>query len=581
MESMDFPSRRSVVHSTKGVAASTQPLVSAVGVRILELGGNAAMAAVGMSAAMGVMEPQMTGLGGDAFALYYNAKTKSIEGANGSGKTPKNITLDLLKETIDGPRIPSNCIHAITVPGAVATWVDVVEKWGNGKLTLAQILQPAIDLARNGAAICSISRNMWANGVKRLQSNSPNGAELLAGPNRDRAPQEGEVFVNENMASVLQSIAEHGKDGFYKGFVAEAIVNVIQERGGVMTLDDLASHRTKFVEPVKVGVDTSAQPETDPEPVYLHELPPNGQGVVALIATGIINQLQKQGKVDLSKMKHNSTEYLHLLIEALKFAFKDAEKYVTDIDRLDYNVEDLLTDEYLAERAKLFSPDAVNGDFDAGVLNPARKSDTSYFTVTDSEGNGCSFIASLYMGFGSAVVPKGCGFALHNRGCNFNLTKGTRNCIEGGKRPFHTIIPALVTRKKDDSLYCTYGVMGGFMQPQGHMQVLYNMKVFGFNPQVALDAPRFCLTVDENGPDSGLGPQSPVSGTTIVALEQGIPEDTIEGLRRLGHRIQLVSGAGRGVFGRGQVILSGESHGRTVYSAGSDPRGDGMAIPQL
>lgn len=583
MESMAFPSRRSVVHSVKGVAASTQPLASAVGVRILEQGGNAAMACVGMAAAMGVLEPQMTGIGGDAFALYYDGKTKAIKGVNGSGKAPAKMSVDFLRDVagIQGARIPGNSVHAVTVPGAIAAWDDIVQQWGNGKMTLEQILAPAVSLARDGVVVSSISRNMWENGVTKLLKASPNGHELLAGPNHDRAPLEGELFCNEYMARVLETVGQEGKDGFYKGPIAEEIINVLQEKGSIMTLDDLAAHTTKFVDPVKMEVDAGANRHEDKDPLFLHELPPNGQGLVALIAVGIINQLQKQGKVDLAKMKHNSTEYLHLLIECLKFAFKDAEEFVTDVEHLDYDVNDLLSESYLSERAKLFSADKVNTAFESGVLNPTRKSDTSYFTATDSEGNACSFIASLYMGFGSGIVPKGCGFALQNRGCNFNLTPGTRNCIAGGKRPYHTIIPALATRKNDDSLYCTYGVMGGFMQPQGHMQVLYNMKVFGYDAQQALDSPRLCLTVDDKGPDSGRGSTSPVSGHTIVALEEGISPEVVSQLEKMGHRVQLVTGPGKGLFGRGQIIQSLVSHGKTVYSAGSDPRGDGMAIPQI
>jgi gamma-glutamyltranspeptidase/glutathione hydrolase len=559
-----------VVHSTKGMAASTQPLVSAAGIKILGKGGNAAMAAVAMAAAIGVLEPQMTGLGGDAFGLLYEAKTRKVYGINGSGCAPRAGSIDLIrKEGVKGPRIPGSSVFSVTVPGAVAAWVDVVDKWGNGKLSLAEILEPAITLAEKGAPISSISRDMWDNGVSKLWELSPNGGELLVGGKR--APKEEEIFVNDSMANVLKRIAAHGRDGFYKGVTADQIVKVLKDRGGVMTHEDLQNHQSKFVDPVSI----------DMLDARLFELPPNNQGVVALIAMGIIKELDKNGVVALKSMKFNSVEYLHLIIETLKFAFKDAEEFVTDIDKLDYDVNDLLTKEYLSERAKLFDPKKVNNKFDHGVLNPSLKSDTSYFTASDSEGNACSFIASLYQSFGSGIVPKGCGFALQNRACNFNLTEGTRNAYEGGKRPYHTIIPAMVTNLADDSLYASYGVMGGFMQPQGHLQVFNNLKLFGFNAQTALDAPRICLYADENAHDSGLGADSPVStSATIVGIEEGIPEEVVAGLKALGHKVRVFTGKGRQLFGRGQIIkATTTSNGQIVYSAGSDLRGDGSAIP--
>lgn len=573
MEAIRFSSRRSVVHSAKGIAASTQPLASAAAVRILEKGGNAAMAAVAMAAAMSVSEPMMTGLGGDAFALLYDAKSKTVRGVNGCGKAPKNGSIDAIRQSgVKGPRLPSDSVHSVTVPAAVATWVEVVEKWGNGKLTMAEILEPAIQLAEQGTPISSITRAMWKHGVARLKKNSPNGGELLV--DGERAPAEGEIFVNKNMAETLKRIAKYGKDGYYKGPTADAIVEVIKERGGLMTHEDLADVEVLFCDPIYADID---------EDIRLHELPPNNQGLVALIAIGTINELERQGKISRKSLEHNSVEYLHLLAETLKFAFKDGEEYITDIGKLDYDPQDFMDPAYLKTRASLFSPDKVNKDFDYGVLDPTRKSDTSYFTVSDSEGNACSFIASLYLTFGSAMVPKGTGFALHCRGSNFNLTPGTRNCYEAGKRPYHTIIPAMITNRKDDSLYCSYGVMGGFMQPQGHVQVALNMKLFGMNPQEALDAPRLCLYADPAGPDSGLGADSPVSTPeTILGLEEGISENVAEGLRKLGHKVKIVTGAERGLFGRGQVIAaSKDSSGRLLWSAGSDLRGDGHAQPQL
>lgn len=564
MDPIVYASRRSVVYSLKGVAASSQPMASAAAVKILDLGGNAADAAVGMAACMGVLEPMMTGIGGDIFALMYDAKDKTVSGINGCGKSPAALTVDVVRKSgVTGPRIPANSVHGITVPGAVAGWVDVIEKWGSGKVSLEQILAPAIELAE-ASVVHTISHDMWKGGVKKLKTSSPNGNELLVD---GEAPAEGTVFHNKNMANVLRRIAKSGKDGYYKGETAEALIESMKGLGGVMTHTDLESHKSLFLDPVTM----------DFEDVTLHEMPPNNHGLVALIALGIIKQLDKRGTIDLKKMKHNSAEYIHLISEALKFGFKDAEEYISDPETTDVKATDLLTDEYLSRRADLFDPEKVNHDYDHGILDFSR-SDTSYFTVADAEGNACSFIASIYQLFGSGIIPKDCGFALQNRGCNFNLTPGTRNCLEPSKRPYHTIIPAMLTRK-DGSLYASYGVMGGFMQPQGHLQVLLNLELFGMNPQRALDAPRICINADE-GVDSGRGADSPVStNVTKLDIEEGIPEDVVAKLKQMGHRTAVLVGNDRHWFGRGQIIKRDAEN--KVYSAGSDLRGDGAAIPQI
>jgi gamma-glutamyltranspeptidase/glutathione hydrolase len=301
---------------------------------------------------------------------------------------------------------------------------------------------------------------------------------------------------------------------------------------------------------------------------------------VALQALGIIKQLEARNVISLDELEHNSAEYLHVIIEALKLAFKDGEEYIADPAKADIDYSDLLKDDYLFERSKLFDPNSANNNFDHGLLDPSRKSDTSYFTVTDGDGSACSFINSNFETFGSGVVPPQCGFALQNRGANFNLKPDTRNVFEGGKRPYHTIIPAMITNS-DESLYATYGVMGGFMQPQGHLQVLINLVIFEFNPQQALDAPRICLTNDTASKDSGRGAQSPVSSArTIVQCEKGIPPDVIKKLKGLGHNVNVPEKFH--TFGRGQVIKKRiDERGQIVYAAGSDMRGDGAAIPYI
>lgn len=560
MTDYNFNSRRSVVHSTKGVCAATQPAAAAAGVKILEQGGNAAMAAVTMAAAMGVVEPMMTGIGGDVFCLYYNAATKTVEGFNGSGKSAASIKpADF--EHIQSKHLPATSALSVNVPGAAAGWCDIIEKWGNGKLTRQQILQPAIDIARHGFGVAEICADLWKDAEAKLQA-SANGAELLV--DGKRAPKEGELFVNENLAKVYENVAKHGKNGFYSGVVADEIVQAVQSRGGKLSHADLSEHSSLCLEPITMAVD---------DEVTLHELPPNNHGLVALLAMGIIHELVEEQKVDLKSLKHNSKEYIHLLTEALKYAFKDADHYIGDPHEQDFDVKKLLGKEFLRSRAALFDTNSVNKDYEHGVIDPVNSSDTSYFTVADSEGNACSIIASLYHGFGSGIVPKSCGFALHNRGCNFNLKLGTRNTLAGGKRPYHTIIPAMLT--KGDELYASYGVMGGFMQPQGHVQVALNMRLFGMNAQQALDAPRLCL-----GPYPDV-PEIPTTDEILVNLEEGIDEKTAAELESMGHKVRILKGKDRSMFGRGQIIQQSKQNGRIVYHAGSDLRGDGAAIPQI
>lgn len=386
---------------------------------------------------------------------------------------------------------------------------------------------------------------------------------------------------NPTLAKTFRTLAKEGKSGFYQGRIAEAIVKVINDLGGYMSLEDLAYHAevgTQEVDAISLkftGQDIASKqaPGTDGETnqgVEIWEHPPNGQGIVALMALGIMEELERAGKIPkFSDAQHNSTEYLHAVIECLRIAFADAAWWVTDPDTEKVPLQGLLGREYLAERAKFFSPERAADLLDHG--SPAHNHcDTVYFAVTDREGNGASFINSNYAGFGTAIIPSGCGFTLQNRGANFSLQPGHPNALAPRKRPYHTIIPALITNVADGSLHSVYGVMGGFMQPQGHVQVLLNMLAFGYHPQAALDSPRICIAA----------PTSESTDRTVL-VEEGISDATVEGLRRLGHQVKVLKGWERAMFGRGQVIRLHYDERHLVYSAGSDPRGDGMAYPML
>ncbi|KAF8640799.1 hypothetical protein AX17_000448 [Amanita inopinata Kibby_2008] len=557
-----FASRRSVVYGTKGMVSSSQPLATEAGLEILRKGGNAADAAVAVSAALNVTEPSSCGVGGDAFCLFYDASTKTVNALNGSGRSPAKLNLEYAERRGFENRIPMTDINAVTVPGAAAAWVDAVEKLGAGKLTIAEVLEPAIRLAEEGVPVSEIHSFAWQRSEELIKNASPNGDEMLL---NGKAPLPGQVIKLPNLARTFKEVAKHGKDGFYKGRVAQAIVDLIQSRGGIMELEDLANHETTFVEPIKY---------TYANEVTVYECPPNGQGITALIALGILDSMQEQGLTKpLLEMELNSPEYLHTLIEALRLAFADTEWYVADPEVEHIPVQELLSKEYLASRAKLFNPLKTSPEVIHG--NPINSSDTVYFSVTDQWGNACSFIQSNYGGFGTGAIPKGCGFTLQNRGNGFVLQANHPNVLKGGKRPYHTIIPAIVTRK--DELFLCYGVMGGYMQPQGHVQVLLNM-LRGFTAQAALDAPRFCISAGNHNSQT----KSASDINSEVFFEDGFPPETLQKLRDMGHDARMVTGFDRGMMGRGQIIQKlHDDSGRLVWAAGSDPRADGHAAPQI
>ncbi|MCJ1446900.1 MAG: hypothetical protein MMC23_007408 [Stictis urceolatum] len=581
-----FPSRRSVVHSTRGIISCTQPLAARCGQRVLDAGGNAADAAVAVAAGLNVTEPCNTGIGGDMFCLFYSASEKKVRALNGSGRAAAAISAEELRTQLgvgQEGEMPFRGALSVTVPGAAAGWVDCVEKFGSGKVGLEDVLRPAVELAEEGYPVSELCAYHWGVSEGLIKGASPNGREMLAVDERAeggcRAPRPGEVWGSEGLARTFRELGKEGKKGFYEGEVAEEIVKVLRGLGAHLSLQDLKEHGemgTEETEPISLvfkGQGVAEGSGDGKSGIELWEHPPNGQGLVALIALGILEELERDGKIPaFAQRDHNSPEYIHAITEALRIAFADGNWWIADPSVSEVPAKDLISREYLKERAKLFDPKKAQKQFSHG--SPAQQSsDTVYFSVTDSEGNGISFINSNYAGFGSAIVPEGFGFTLQNRGANFVLQDGHPNVYAPRKRPYHTIIPAMITNPEDGSLHSVYGVMGGFMQPQGHLQVLLNMLTFKLTPQVALDAPRICT--GPGMPDAS----SEESRGQMLYLEEGIAEETAQKLRNMGHRVDIVTGHARGLFGRGQVIRCHKENGKIVYSAGSDPRGDGAAIP--
>ncbi|MDX9992403.1 MAG: gamma-glutamyltransferase family protein [Anaerolineales bacterium] len=536
----EFHSRRSSVYGRRGMVASSQPLATAAGLEILRQGGNAADAAIATAAALNVSEPTSTGLGGDMFALFYDAKTAQVTALNGSGRAPAGLTRErFLREGLS-PALPPYHPYTATVPGACAGWCDLLER--HGTLAMSAVLAPAIELAESGFPVSPLTSYFWQLGADRQLKTAPNGQELTL---NGRGPQPGEIFRNPGLARTLRSIAEGGKKAFYEGQIAEAIADVLQKAGGAMTTADLAEHSSSWEEPASVTFGE----------YRIYECPPNGQGITALLAFNLLEGFDLAGRHPLS------VERLHLEIESLRLAFADARWYISDPAFGSIPLAELLSKEYAAQRRKEIDPRRATLDQKRGT--PAASSDTVYLCVVDESGNACSFINSNYMGFGTGIVPKGWGFSLQNRGHNFSLDPQHPNCLQPKKRPYHTIIPGLITRA-DGSLFGPFGVMGGFMQPQGHLQVGLGLLLDGLDPQSALDLPRFCIDID-HGEQGG-----------AVLLEEGIPWRAAAELAARGHPVRPVSGWARATFGRGQIILRDSASG--VLTGGSDPRADGLAM---
>ena len=520
------------------MVAASQPMAAAAGIEILSKGGNAADAAVAVAAALNVTEPTSTGIGGDMFALFFDARTKQVSALNGSGRAPASLTLERLKK--EGlNELPPFHAYTVTVPGACAGWCDLIEK--HGTKSMAEILAPAIKLAEDGFPVSPMTSYFWQRGAGRQLASAPNGIELTID---GRGPNAGEIFKNPGLARTFRKVAEGGKKSFYQGEIADAIAAVLKQAGGCMTTDDLAAHVSTWEIPISITY----------RGYCVYECPPNGQGITALIALNLLEGF------DLAGLDPISADRLHLEIEAMRLAFADARWYVADPKFSNIPVAELLSKEYANERRKLIDPRRATIDQQRGT--PVSSSDTVYFSVADKFGNACSFINSNYMGFGTGIVPKGWGFTLQNRGHNFSLDPNHPNALAPRKRPYHTIIPAMATRESDGSLFASFGVMGGFMQPQGHMQVFAALVDSGLDPQSTLDLPRFCI-------DDG-------TAGSAVGLEEGIPDAVMADLTARGHQVQKVAGWERAMFGRGQIILRDPQNG--VLCAGSDPRADGLAI---
>ncbi|CAD7956262.1 unnamed protein product [Amoebophrya sp. A25] len=693
---------RSALYGTHEDAfvSTSQPLATQAGLEMLRRGGNAADAAIATVLVLNVIEPCQCGIGGDAFALYWDEKTKCVSGMNASGRSPKGLNRDSFIASLGSgvsipTAIPGDSIHAVTVPGAMAGYCDFLEKYGSGKFSRSEIFASAIALAEDGFPVPQWTAGQWEGEEKFLLAGE-NGHEMLvevtdkkegAKSKSYRAPREGEIKRNPGIASLLRRIAIEGKSAFYEGDTAEKVVEMLQRRGSFMTLDDLKCHETTWDTPICVSY----------RGLNVWEMPPNGQGLAALIALNILEQVfsptgsgmdeqetHRAGKAKTSggSIAVEDSQRLHLMIEACKLAFRETNYYVSDPAFAKIPMETLLSKEYAAKLAALIRPSDIVDGLDAtafptkiGVelpqgeditvvsgnninnsstndnkertknnpFAPVNSSGTTQFVVMDHEGNACSFIESNYAKFGTNLVPKGCGFTLLNRGSNFLLEEGHPNCVEGGKRPYHTIIPGLATvgnkgkplnkmhhvertsgassssstassledpRASQESasgteqqeLVCVFGNMGGFMQPQGHLQLISNMVDYGMDFQEAIDFPRFCLQpglgargkppefVNDNS--CGVGEEKPPPPIDAW-IERDLYDVQAGPLASIGHpNLKRANGAARCLFGRAQIVGYPErarkrttaagneetSSNTLVRSAGSESRCDGCAF---
>jgi gamma-glutamyltranspeptidase/glutathione hydrolase len=517
---------RSAVRAMNGMIATSQPLASAAGLRILQQGGNAIDAAVAAVAVLCVVEPMMVSPGGDLFAIVWDAKKRELKALNASGRAPQAASIDEMKKR-GFTSTPPNGIHAVTVPGAVDGWTKLLERYGTMKLS--QVLQPAIDYAERGFPVTDVISAEWQAGVPH-RGNADFAATFL--PN-GKPPAPGEIFTNKNLAATLKKIATGGRDVFYKGEIAEKIVKFAQSQGGLHTIRDFANHTSQWIDPINATY----------RGYTVYELPPNTQGLAALEMLNILEGY------DIKALAHNSAEYLHLLTEAKKLAYADRARHIADPVFYQAPLDKLLSKEYAAELRKRIDPNRV---LEQTASGPRGGEDTVFLTVVDKDRNAISLIQSIFSAFGSGLVAGDTGIVLHNRGAGFSFDSNHPNKIEGGKRPFHTLVPGMVLR--DGRPWLTFGVMGGDMQAQGHVQVLLNIIDFGMDVQRAGEMPRFRHF------DSGL------------ALESAIGEETRNALKVKGHHITISPG----MFGGYQAIMIDPQTG--ALSAGSDLRKDGCAI---
>ena len=524
---------RSTVFGTKGAVACEHPDAALAGIRVLDAGGTAADACVAMAACMAVLSPMQTGVGGDAFLLFYEAETGSVIGANGSGRAPRAATIEKLRDR-GFSEVPARGGPSVTVPGGVRLWEDAANALGN--LPFARLLEPAWEMAENGYAVAEVVARYWEENEDLLRKNQAASRALLI---EDRAPRPGEIFQLPDLAATLSAIAEGGADAFYDGEIARSMARAAQEAGGYLSEEDLAGHETIWVEAIS----------TDYRGVRVYEIPPPGQGVAALEMLNILEGFE------LGSLDPLGADRIHLEVEAKKLAFRDLHDEIGDPEfwrHAEIPTQRLISKEYAEALRERISPDKASGR----VPEPALGEDTTYLCAVDARGNGCSFINSLFKGFGSGVVAEGTGVCLHNRGISFNLTEGHPNALEPGKRPMHTIIPGLAT--KDGALWATFGVMGASMQPQGHAQLLSNLIDHDMTPQDAVDHPRHRH-----------------DGDTLL-IEGRVPEHEVERLRNKGHRIEV--GEDYMIPAGGAQLIRVFENG--VRACGSDPRKDGCALAQ-
>jgi len=505
---------------------------------ILKKGGNAIDAAIAANAALGLMEPTGNGIGGDLFAIIWDAKTQKLYGLNASGRSPKSLTLEYFKQN-GYSKIPSHGPLSVSVPGCVDGWFEMNKRFGSMKMT--DILKPAIDYAREGFPVSELIAYYWNSNSKALKD-FPGFKEIYM-PN-GKAPQKGEIFKNPYLANTLEKIAIGGRDVFYKGEIAKKIDEYMKRQGGFLSYEDLASHTSEWIEPVS----------TNYRGYDVWELPPNGQGFAALQILNILEQY------DIASMGFGSAEYLHVLIEAKKLAFEDRAKYYADPAFANVPVEQLISKEYALKRKELINQNRAARSVTPGELE---QGNTIYMTVADQYGNMVSLIQSNYRGMGSGMTPEELGFVIQDRGEMFTLEEGHANCFAPGKRPFHTIIPAFIT--KDGKPYISFGVMGGAMQPQGHVQIVVNMIDFGMNLQEAGDAPR----MQHLGSSEPTGEKMNDGGTLV--LESGFEYEVIRELIKKGHKIAYDLGG----YGGYQAIMWDEIN--RVYFGASESRKDGQA----
>jgi gamma-glutamyltranspeptidase/glutathione hydrolase len=526
-----------MVVTRDGIVAAESPLGAQAGATILAQGGNAVDAAVGANAAMGVLEPMMNGMGGDLFAIVYDAKTQKLFGLNGSGWAPARLSAEFLMSK-GIAEMPHRGIHSVTAPGVVDGWSKLLSRFGTKKFS--DVLSPAIHYAREGFPVPELDAAYWADSENDLRADRSAAATFLI---NGHAPRLGEIFRNGDLAHSLELVAQGGSEAFYRGEIARRIVEYSEKMGGTMSAGDLAEFSSEWVEPIS----------TTYHGWTVYEIPPNGQGIAALLMLNVMETFP------LAQFGHNSADALHAMIEAKKLAYADMHRFVADQRFSGVPVEGMLSKDYAAQRAKLIDMKKANCDVSAGEPAFPTTGDTTYLAVVDRDGNMVSLIQSNFAGFGSGLVADGTGFALQNRGALFSLDPASPNVLAGRKRPLHTIIPGFMTRGRER---VAFGIMGGFNQPQAHAQFVSNVVDFGMNIQAALEAPRFT-----KGTFAGCDLQ----------IEDRTPADARHALERRGHQVEVRRGFSD-AMGGGQAARRDFSSG--VNYGASDPRKDGAAIPE-